>query len=65
MRYTYTCTYTILNVSESTFDDIKRRLDEAGTLEKHLVQSAHNGELIILGATALRKEILHGTEKVI
>lgn len=47
--------YTVLMIDESSFDDIKERLDRTGVLWKYLILD-NDAEAIVFGTTALKKE---------
>lgn len=56
MNITRTYTYAILEVSQSTIDDIKDRLLAIDYLDKFLSHDSDGKEIIILGTTALKAE---------
>ena len=49
----YTTTYSILEVKQSTFDDVKDRLNRAGVGQKHVIRNHKYGEAIVLGSVGL------------
>ena len=48
--------YTVLLIDETSFDDIRMRLEKLDLLWKYLMKDEHNEEIIVLGSTALKKE---------
>lgn len=48
--------YTVLEVDEQSFDDIKQRLETQGNLWKYLMTHDDGSEIIVFGSTALKKE---------
>lgn len=49
----YTATYAILEVSKSTFYDVKRRLKKAGVLADFLEKNVEHGWILVFHTTAL------------
>lgn len=47
--------YTVLLIDDASFDDIKERLEENGTLWKYLVNE-EGDSVIVFGATALKRQ---------
>lgn len=56
MSYTYTQTYSILEVSKTTFNDIRIRLAKVNMLGDYLTLDDDGKEIIILGTVALKSE---------
>lgn len=50
--HTYTTTYATLEISESSFKDIKKRLELAGVLDEYW-KDKYDGEIIIFGTVGL------------
>ncbi len=53
-----TTTYSILEVSDSSFRDIKQRLASASRLNDYLSVDDDKREILILGEIALKAEVL-------
>jgi len=53
---TYTNTYSILEIAEASYNDIRQRLDDIGYLDHYLTEDDQYGEILIFGTTALAKE---------
>lgn len=51
-----TTTFTILEVSRSTFEDVKRRLKKAGALADFLQKNDEYGWVLVFDQTALAIE---------
>lgn len=46
-------TYTTLEISRSSFNDIKRRLEKAGVTRDYLTTDRSDGEMILFGGIGL------------
>lgn len=53
MRHTFTSTYTTLDVAESSFNDIKKRLAKAEVLNDYLTEDRQHGAMILFGTVGL------------
>jgi hypothetical protein len=54
LRQTYT--YSILEISKESFEDIKKRLEAANCLDHYLDTDRKGRELLIMGTVAFRIE---------
>lgn len=65
MTRTHTYTYSVLDVSEQTYADIKQRLLAAldGNNVDDYITDSPEGELIVLGTVALRVEKLDAKDE--
>ena len=48
--------YSVFRVSDSTFDELRQRLDEIGLLWKHLYIDEYREEVLIFGSTGFKRE---------
>lgn len=53
MSHTRTYTYSTLEISKSSFDDIKARLEKAGVLNHYIDRDRTGGEMILFGDVGL------------
>lgn len=48
--------YSVFRVDESTFDDIRKRLEAENLLIKHLLIDEYSEEVLVFGSTGFKKE---------
>lgn len=53
MSYTRTSTYVTLEIAQSSFDDIKQRLERVGVFEEYEAMDREHGEMILFDGIGL------------